>query len=90
MTPPHPFDLRRSPYIALARREDAGVPDDNPVRAAIYAPATVCAYYADHAARSLSCGRRRRSPAHPPHPASAPSRLASTARMCYAFGGSRF
>jgi hypothetical protein len=54
MIPPHPFDLRHSPYIALARREDVGVPDDDPVRAAIYAPSTVCAYYADHESTASS------------------------------------
>jgi hypothetical protein len=53
MTPPHPFDPHH-PYIALVRREDVGVLDDNPVHAAIYAPSTVCAYFADHQATASS------------------------------------
>lgn len=61
MTNPLPFDLRHpaalrghSPYIALVLRDDVGVSEDDPVRAAIYAPATVCAYHADHESTASS------------------------------------
>jgi hypothetical protein len=42
------FDLRHSPYIALVRRADVETTPDDPVRAAIYAPGTVCAFCTDH------------------------------------------
>ena len=46
-----PFDLYHSPYIALVHRSDVETTPDDPVRAAVYAPATVCAWYVDHERR---------------------------------------
>ena len=43
-----PFDLTHRPYIVLVRREDVEVPPEDPVQAAVYAPATVCCYFVDH------------------------------------------